>query len=30
MSNPFAFFSRRNFLKASVLGVASATPLSRA
>ena len=30
MSNPFAFFSRRNFLKASVLGVAAASPLSRA
>ena len=30
MSNPFSFFSRRNFLKASVLGVAAATPLSRA
>jgi len=30
MSNPFSFFSRRNFLKASVLGVAAASPLSRA
>lgn len=30
MSNPFSFFSRRNFLKASVLGVAAASPLSKA
>lgn len=30
MSNPFSYFSRRNFLKASVLGVAAASPLSRA
>jgi len=30
MSNPFSFFSRRNFLKASILGVAAASPLSRA
>jgi Calcineurin-like phosphoesterase len=30
MSNPFSFFSRRNFLKASILGVAATSPLSRA
>ena len=30
MSSPFSFFSRRNFLKASILGVAAASPLSRA
>lgn len=30
MSNPFAFFSRRNFLKASVVSIAAASPLSRA
>ncbi len=30
MSNPFSFFSRRNFLKASLLGVAATSPLSRA
>jgi len=30
MSNPFSFFSRRNFLKASILSVAAASPLSRA
>ena len=30
MSSPFSFFSRRNFLKASILGVAVASPLSRA
>jgi hypothetical protein len=30
MSNPFSFFSRRNFLKAGLLSVAAASPLSRA
>ena len=30
MSNPFSFFSRRDFLRASVFGVAAASPLSRA
>jgi hypothetical protein len=30
MSNPFSYFSRRNFLKASVLGAAAASPLSKA
>ena len=30
MSNPFSFFSRRSFLKASALGLVATTPLSRA
>jgi len=30
MSSPFSFFSRRNFLKAGLLSVAAASPLSRA
>jgi hypothetical protein len=30
MSNPFSFFSRRSFLKASALGIAATSPLSRA
>jgi hypothetical protein len=30
MSNPFSFFSRRSLLKALVVGIAAASPLSRA